>query len=74
MLPAYKGGALRHAHSRPPRRRRYPDLSPGRLFGDQDNRDQQADPWPAWTDAPVEFLDLDAFDDQGRLLREGGAP
>jgi hypothetical protein len=72
MFPSCKGGALQRACARPPRRRRYPDLSPGRWAGVQDNRDQAAESWPPWTDAPVEFLDYDAFDDQGRLISRGG--
>jgi hypothetical protein len=40
---------------------------------DQDQEHAEGpESWPAWTDAPVEFIDYDSFDDQGRLIPKGG--
>lgn len=50
------------AAPRPPRRERYPDLSPARPQAVE----ADPDPWPAWCDIPVERLDPSFFEDAPR--------
>ncbi len=74
MFPPNGEGSPRHVHARPARRIGYPDLSAVALFaramGKAERNAVGPDSWPAWTDAPVEFLDYDAFDDEGDLLAD----
>ncbi len=74
MFPPNGEGSPRYVHARPERRMAFPNLSPAELFrhemGQEEPNAKGADSWPPWTDAPVEFLDYDAFDDQGNLLEE----
>jgi hypothetical protein len=81
MFPANGDGSHPHVpaflSARPPRRTHYPHLG---LFAqsetettevevDEDLNDDWdesiTESWPAWTDAPAELLDYDAFDDDG---------
>lgn len=65
-MPSYDGTSRKVNQ---PLRLHYPNLSPTRppaVAAD-------AALWPAWTDAPVEVMDLDDFDDHGfHLGRTGG--
>jgi hypothetical protein len=61
MLPSHRTGSRGHVPARPPRRTRYPDLSPPGSNGIH----ATSNDWPTWADIPVEFLDYQAFDCQG---------
>lgn len=54
--------------ARPPRRTRYPDLSPTRA----PTIAADLALWPAWTDRPIDRLGLILLDEDGRRVTQAG--